>query len=663
MAVRRTNRGRILAMALSAAMAFTAPLSAGAFCPVLVAYAEDAPASETASFQLDWQMFGEDPVLVVSGYSKSAFNGVTLYLEEYKDGSWTEVGKKTFYSWSNGQKLQQGEFSAIRKGVWFRVKIENGKDTDYSNPKMITSGTSGSGSSTGGSGSTSGNSADGSSAGSSGSTAGNSADGSSEGGSSADGSSVAGSSAGGSSTDGSSTGSSSDSSSSRQADEPAVKDLKATFDAYEGDIYFTWTDIEGKKIAFEVSTDKKNWKDIETSNSYKHGIMQEVDTKALKDAGFSPKNGQMFYFRMAFLNDLGEKGPYSNVVSAPYGNLREDRGSKDTYKAGAATELKAGVKAVRENDFGKLVIEIKKVSGNTLTLKNTFTSKMPELFNWTIQTNVGSKTVSESKKKLAAGKKSVSCTYKVTLNKNAGFQEGQIGRIAASAKSDVFGAEFDDTEILVPVANTGKFAKMALKKATKNSVSFAGSDQSGSVVYWRKKGASKWNKKDMGKGGYTIKGLSPSTAYQFKYEEYETQTDRDTGKKFRIPSKMSSVFECATADTKAPEIASISIQGATNHSFGYHDILGRYHETGVAAIGTIVVRFKSKPKAKYAVCWGKVVKINGNTVTLKNCQFAKGSKVGGTAQVQVFTASAVDQYGLHTGDSPKTKKYTVRIGK
>ncbi len=150
--------------------------------------------------------------------------------------------------------------------------------------------------------------------------------------------------------------------------------------------------------------------------------------------------------------------------------------------------------------------------------------------------------------------------------------------------------ETDTESVRTSLNRYGKTTgKLRIVKVTKSSVSFAPEYEYATVreFSWRKKGEETWQTQKTLEPKVT--GLKANTTYEFKCVEFWNS----------VPLFESNPITVTTANSKAPAISSIKISKSRNATYGYRDILGRWHTTGTAAIGTITVTFKTAPIRSY----------------------------------------------------------------
>ena len=366
----------------------------------------------------------------------------------------------------------------------------------------------------------------------------------------------------------------------------APSDLTVDYTSGYSAINYSWTNnpsaqVNAQGVRVVISSDGgETWEVIKEVN-YKYG----ASYKSVNSDSYSGlEHRKNYYCKVFYFDSTDKEGPDSNVVG-PIECLIESELKKETaekIKDAAAQKgsynytnyneqrLSKGSKAVFDRGLYKLTLEVTKVSGTKITFKGTVKNKFPEdlqvycdSVSWIKSLSAKSSNVSISKDSTFTCTADLSemaqgCNYlKFYMEVNGGYASG----------------DYDSSETLYLNVNpNGNSLSLNNAYANKNTISlgqaFTGDSNttdSGTVVYYRKKGAKKWSKKTFAKGkSMKLSKLSANTVYQFQTQNYIKSKKKGgyldkKGTVITNYSDKSNTLSVRTAMAKAPAIKSIKV--------------------------------------------------------------------------------------------------------
>jgi hypothetical protein len=221
---------------------------------------------------------------------------------------------------------------------------------------------------------------------------------------------------------------------------------------------------------------------------------------------------------------------------------------------------------------------------------------------------------------------------------------------------------------------------LSVTKADKKSITLGkaysgtvNTTESGTIVYYKKKGTSKWKEKTFAKGSsIKIAGLSAGTSYLIKAVDFVKSKDKN-GKLKTISSNESKENIFRTAYKSAPKIKSVTTSKVKQRTKKFN---GQWVKSGIHlkwqkpyTLKVTTYKLTLKMKTKPSNASGIIVKDPDGVVhVIKGAKSKytlsgeiKGYKKGQTVKFKVATFGNGDKYDKSSGISPyKTINVTLR---
>ena len=323
-------------------------------------------------------------------------------------------------------------------------------------------------------------------------------------------------------------------------------------------------------IVIAASTDNKQTWQVVDSWSFSSGQADlKWNTYALCDSSyFKMDYEKTYYVKAYYVESDGKKGPDSNICG-PFGPVEDD--SKIPAKVEEASKtpvkitgddagiLKTGTTVTFERPFYKLTFSVKEIKGTDITFDIKLDENKPydsylsmyQGGSFSYINNKGNKVDTDTILPLDMSQMAVGCT-KITIPVTATLLQKYDLNQKKYKFEETF---FFDVAPQAPGLIVTKADKksVTLGKAYSNTVNCT---DSGTTVYYRKKGSSAWKEKTFA-NGKTMKltGLSAGTSYQIKAVNYVKSKDK-SGSVKTVSSSESSEIIFRTAYKSAPKTKS-----------------------------------------------------------------------------------------------------------
>ena len=323
-------------------------------------------------------------------------------------------------------------------------------------------------------------------------------------------------------------------------------------------------------IVIAASTDNKQTWQVVDSWSFSSGQADlKWNTYALCDSSyFKMDYEKTYYVKAYYVESDGKKGPDSNICG-PFGPVEDE--SKIPGKVEEASKtpvkitgddagiLKTGTTVTFERPFYKLTFSVKEIKGTDITFDIKLDENKPydsylsmyQSGSFSYINNKGNKVDTDTILPLDMSQMAVGCT-KITIPVTATL----LQKYDLNQKKYKFEETFyfdlapQAPDLIVTKADK---KSVTLGKAYSNTVNCT---DSGTTVYYRKKGSSAWKEKTFA-NGKTMKltGLSAGTSYQVKAVNYVKSKDK-SGSVKTVSSSESSEIIFRTAYKSAPKTKS-----------------------------------------------------------------------------------------------------------
>lgn len=324
-------------------------------------------------------------------------------------------------------------------------------------------------------------------------------------------------------------------------------------------------------IVIAASTDNKQTWQVVDSWSFSSGQADlKWNTYALCDSTyFKMDYEKTYYVKAYYVESDGKKGPDSNICG-PFGPVEDE--SKIPAKVEEASKtpvkttgddagiLKAGTTVTFERPFYKLTFSIKEIKGTDITFDIKLDENKPydsylsmyQGRSFSYINNKGKKYDTDTMLPLDMSQMAVGCT-KITIPVTATLLQKYDLNQKKYKFEETFYFDIAPQAPNLSITNADKNS-ITLGKAYSNTVNCT---DSGTTVYYRKKGTSSWNEKTFS-NGKTMKltGLSAGTSYQVKAVNYVKSKDK-SGKIKTVSSSESKASIYRTAYKSAPKTKSV----------------------------------------------------------------------------------------------------------
>ena len=445
-------------------------------------------------------------------------------------------------------------------------------------------------------------------------------------------------------------------------------------------------------IVIAASTDNKQTWQVVDSWSFSSGQADlKWNTYALCDSSyFKMDYEKTYYVKAYYVESDGKKGPDSNICG-PFGPVEDEskipgkveEASKTPVKITGddAGVLKTGTTVTFERDFYKLTLTVKEIKGTDITFAVKLDENKPydEYINMSLGSLRGKNNKGESygdfitngEVTLDLAKMEVGCTS-LTIPVTASVSIKYDRNEKKYKFEETFYCDVAPQAPGLIVTKADK-KSVTLGKAYSNTVNCT---DSGTIVYYRKKGSSSWKEKTF-VSGKTMKltGLSAGTSYQVKAVNYVKSKDKN-GKIKTINSSESQVRIVRTAYKSLPKIKSVKTSKVKQKTKKF---AGQWVKSGIhykwqkpytAKVTTYKLTFKFKSKLTNAAGIrvidpdgvAHVIKGSKNKYTLSG--EIKGYKKGQKVKFKVATISTFGNGEVKdslTGISPyKTITVTMK---
>ena len=443
-------------------------------------------------------------------------------------------------------------------------------------------------------------------------------------------------------------------------------------------------------IVIAASTDnKQTWHEVDSWSFTSGNKDLKWNTYALCDSSyFKMDYEKTYYVKAYYVESDGKKGPDSNICG-PFGPVEDEskipgkveEASKTPVKITGddAGVLKTGTTVTFERPFYKLTFSVKEIKGTDITFDIKLDENKPydsylsmyQGGSFSYINNKGNKVDTDTILPLDMSQMAVGCT-KITIPVTATL----LQKYDLNQKKYKFEETFYcDVAPQAPGLIVTKADKksVTLGKAYSNTVNCT---DSGTTVYYRKKGSSSW-KENTFVSGKTMKltGLSAGTSYQVKAVNYVKSKDKN-GKIKTINSSESQVRIVRTAYKSLPKIKSVKTSKVKQKTKKF---AGQWVKSGIhykwqkpytAKVTTYKLTFKFKSKLTNAAGIrvidpdgvAHVIKGSKNKYTLSG--EIKGYKKGQKVKFKVATISTFGNGEVKdslTGISPyKTITVTMK---
>ena len=441
-------------------------------------------------------------------------------------------------------------------------------------------------------------------------------------------------------------------------------------------------------VVIAASTDNKATWQVVDSWSFTGGNKDlKWNTKALSGAAsFKMDLEKEYYVKAYYVESDGKKGPDSNICG-PFGPVEDESKIPGKIEAASTSAVKAtgidtgllkkGTTATFERDFYKLTLTVKEIKGSDVTFAVKLEPKEPygtylfmEYGNIRCTDKYGKShgeffmndEATINMADMAVGCNQllipVTCTVRNTYDRNQKkYKFEEYIYFDAAPQSPSLSVSKADTK------------SITLGKAYSNKINCT---DSGTTVYYRKKGAKSWKSKTFAKGkAMKITGLSASSVYQFKAVDFVKSKDRN-GKVKTISSNDSKEFIFRTANKTGPAIKSAKTSKVSQKTKKFN---GQWVKSGIhwkwqksftskATIFKLSIKLKSKTPAAGLILVdpdgvGHLIKGTKDTFNLST--EIKGYKKGKTVKFKVATFGNGDKVDNITAISPyKTISVTIK---
>ncbi|MBO4863895.1 MAG: hypothetical protein J5517_05995 [Eubacterium sp.] len=441
-------------------------------------------------------------------------------------------------------------------------------------------------------------------------------------------------------------------------------------------------------LVVAASTDNKaTWKEVIKQDLTGIKTLSQ-NTNALRGSySFKIELETTYYVKVYYVDSDGKKGPDSNICG-PFGPVEDEskipgkveEASKVALKetGNDAGVLKKGTSVTFERAFYKLTLSVKDIKGTDVTFAVNLAPNKP--YDAYLFMSHGSISYKDKKgdprieffmneeATIDMSNIEVGCT-KITIPVTAELLQ-KYDRNQKKYK-------FEETFYF---DNAPQTPSLGVTKADKKSITLgkaysatANCTDSGTTVYYKKKGASKWKEKSFAKGK-TIKltGLSAGTSYQIKAVNFVKSKDRN-GKVKTISSNESNVNIFRTAYKSSPKVKSVKTSKVKQKTKKFN---GQWVKSGNKlkwqkpyTLNVTTYKLTIKMKSKPTNAGGIVVKdpdgvvhiIKGAKKKYTLSSEIKGFKKGQTVKFKVATFGNGDKVDNITGVSPyKTINVTLR---
>lgn len=328
---------------------------------------------------------------------------------------------------------------------------------------------------------------------------------------------------------------------------------------------------------------KKTWKDCVKIFGYNYGSSYYGKTS---DSA-TLEHGKTYYFRAYYYDQDENPGPMVYIGPVKWttesGEAAEAAASEkaDIIKKiknkgkvtktggyGATNPIKKGMKVVYNRGAYKLTVSVKSVSSGYVyghsvtnaTFNCEFEKKIkqftPDIYSADKSTNSLSNVWKE------AGNNKWKAEFTQSFSDDLGCKRLKFVMMYAYNYSEVPSTAteyFDFAVVASPGALTLGEGGVT---TTKNTISLKNlPENTQKVIYYRKKGASKWSSKTVSGTSTSITKLKANTAYQVRYRCKTTVTSSGGSKK-TVSSAYSGTLDVRTQVATAPVVASVSTSGA-----------------------------------------------------------------------------------------------------
>jgi hypothetical protein len=327
-------------------------------------------------------------------------------------------------------------------------------------------------------------------------------------------------------------------------------------------------------IVIAASTDNKQTWQVVDSWSFSSGQADlKWNTYALCDSSyFKMDYEKTYYVKAYYVESDGKKGPDSNICG-PFGPLEDE--SKILAKVEEASKtpvkttgddagiLKTGTTATFERAFYKLTVSVKEIKGTDVTFAIKLDKNKPYDSYLSILEGASIGYTTDKGKPnieflegyeatIDMAKMAVGCT-KITIPVTATLLQKYDLNQKKYKFEEAFYFDVAPQTPSISVTNADKNS-ITLGKAYSNTVNCT---DSGTTVYYRKKGTSSWNEKTFARGkAMKLTGLSAGTSYQIKAVNYVKSKDK-SGNIKSVSSSESKVSIYRTAYKSVPQTKSV----------------------------------------------------------------------------------------------------------
>ena len=393
-----------------------------------------------------------------------------------------------------------------------------------------------------------------------------------------------------------------------------------------------------------------------------------------------------YYVKAYYVDSEGKKGPDSNICG-PFGPVEDEskipgkveEASKTAVKTTGndAGVLKKGTSVTFERAFYKLTLSVKDIKGSDVIFTVNLEPNKP--YDTYLFMEHGSIRYTTKKDKPqdvmdTVGETTIDMTdmiegcTKITIPVTATLRQ----------KYDINQKKYKFEETLY-FDNAPQALSPGVTKADKKSITFGKAysaavncTDSGTTVYYKKKGAAKWKEKTFA-SGKTMKltGLSAGTSYQIKAVNFVKSKDRN-GKEKTIKGTESSVSIFRTAYKSAPKTKSVKTSKVKQKT---RKFAGKWVKSGIhtkwqkpytlkVTTYKLTIKMKSKPTNAGGIVVKDpdgvvhVIKGSKNKYTLSG--EIKGYKKGQKVKFKVATFGNGETADVLTGVSPY-KTITVKM--